>query len=100
MNTALAVQLGWSLLAGVLAAGGSWTVTNPGKVWAALGGVISKLKRTVPMPAPTTVTNDDHADLEAMLRLQKRADKSGCPKFQEAVRACEVCFFNHAEPKS
>jgi hypothetical protein len=41
-----------------------------------------------------TPEDEDIADLQAMKRLEARAKRSSCPKFKEAVRTTEVCFFN------
>lgn len=40
----------------------------------------------------------DVEDVRGLHLVQARAKRSGCPKFQAAVRDVEVCWFNHAEP--
>lgn len=39
----------------------------------------------------------DVTDVAGLHLLQARAKRSGCPKFQAAVREVELCFFNHAD---
>lgn len=39
----------------------------------------------------------DVVDVAGLHLLQSRAKRSGCPKFQAAVREVELCFFNHAD---
>lgn len=51
--------------------------------------------------APTVVGPSEDADVTdvaGLHLLQARAKRSGCPKFQAAVREVELCFFNHVEP--
>jgi hypothetical protein len=52
--------------------------------------------RTAPAAAPTADVDVDVLDLGAIKRLEDRAERRGCPKMQEAVRALEAVFFNKA----
>lgn len=66
----------------------------------AAGSIFFAVKQYLPaMPAlslgKASAEDDDVADLHALKRLEARAVRSACPKLQEAVRAVEVCFFNH-----
>jgi hypothetical protein len=60
-----------------------------------------KFSSTASTPAVVGPSDDaDVTDVAGLHLLQARAKRSGCPKFQAAVRDVELCFFNHVDPQA
>lgn len=78
-------QVDWVKVIAALMAGGSGYAAVFGKLPS-----LPKFTRKADKP-------DEHAELDALMILQARAKRRGCPKLGGAVKAVEVAFFNEAE---
>lgn len=80
-------QVDWVKVIAALMAGGSGYAAVFGKLPS-----LPKFTRKSSAEKP-----DEHAELDALMVLQARAKRRGCPKLGGAVKAVEVAFFNEAE---
>lgn len=88
MNTATLIQLGWSLLAGVLAGGGSWVVTNPKTAFAQLWAMLPSLPKLTTAPAAPSGERDA---LLASIRTVRHKASEGPHDTREAdLDSCDV----------
>lgn len=63
-------------------------------------GVVKSLGKLLPGGGQSTMVmklDDEHEDLNAILRLEQRAERRGCKKLSAAVKEVQHCYFNRKE---